>query len=302
MTRYTPEPPDHETYEELAAGWALHALEPDDEARFVAHLPGCARCQQAVADFSGALATLAYATPESEPPPSLGERIRAEVARDLAASAGAPDRRRADTGLGFRPGAHRGQAEPRRTSAQPIPMTRPTPPRERHVPGRSIRWLAAAAAVLAIVLGAGNVVQYLQSRAADERSATAERRARTEADRRAELLRQLAQPGTKVTKLVADGKPVGYVFVRDGKVQVLTDGLPRNDTNTQTYVLWAVSQNGEAKPMAAFDVTRADIDLRGAGRLPSEAGGIKAFAVSLEPGRQPPAQPTKVVAKGAVES
>ena len=35
---------DHEVFDELAVGWALHALEPEDEAVFAQHLPGCERC------------------------------------------------------------------------------------------------------------------------------------------------------------------------------------------------------------------------------------------------------------------
>jgi hypothetical protein len=35
---------DHQRYDELAVGWALHALEPEDEAAFARHLSGCARC------------------------------------------------------------------------------------------------------------------------------------------------------------------------------------------------------------------------------------------------------------------
>jgi hypothetical protein len=39
----------HDAWEELAAGWALDALEPADEKAFARHLPTCARCQQDVA-------------------------------------------------------------------------------------------------------------------------------------------------------------------------------------------------------------------------------------------------------------
>ena len=34
--------------EELAVGWAMHALEPDEEAQLRAHLPECATCRRTV--------------------------------------------------------------------------------------------------------------------------------------------------------------------------------------------------------------------------------------------------------------
>ncbi|OMQ15866.1 anti-sigma factor, partial [Modestobacter sp. VKM Ac-2676] len=58
----TPAPPpgdDHRAWDELAVGWALHALEPEDEDRFAAHLPGCAHCARTVADTQQVMGTLA---------------------------------------------------------------------------------------------------------------------------------------------------------------------------------------------------------------------------------------------------
>jgi anti-sigma-K factor RskA len=42
----------HETYDELAAGHALNALEPAEELAFTEHLAGCARCQESLAEHS----------------------------------------------------------------------------------------------------------------------------------------------------------------------------------------------------------------------------------------------------------
>ncbi len=66
-------------FEELAAGHALHALEPEDEQLFRTHLSGCARCERALDEHAAALAQLAYAPDAAEPPPSLLEGIRAGV-------------------------------------------------------------------------------------------------------------------------------------------------------------------------------------------------------------------------------
>ena len=70
----------HEEFDELAVGWALHALEPEDEAAFAGHLAGCGRCAQTVAETSEVMAALAAALPSAEPSPSLRDRLRAEVA------------------------------------------------------------------------------------------------------------------------------------------------------------------------------------------------------------------------------
>ncbi|MHB8451095.1 MAG: hypothetical protein ACYDAQ_11690 [Mycobacteriales bacterium] len=67
----------HEAFEELAAGHALHALEPEDEQALLAHLPGCSTCQAALAEMQAVAAQLAGAVPDEAPPPELLARIRA---------------------------------------------------------------------------------------------------------------------------------------------------------------------------------------------------------------------------------
>ena len=65
MNRQNP----HERFAELAAGYALSALEPEDEQLFLAHLPGCASCGRDLTEHRGTLAHLAYA-PEVVGPPA----------------------------------------------------------------------------------------------------------------------------------------------------------------------------------------------------------------------------------------
>lgn len=64
----------HDRYAELAAGYALHALEPDDEQTFVDHLAGCATCQADVRTGQDTLAALALTLPGT-PPRGLREAI-----------------------------------------------------------------------------------------------------------------------------------------------------------------------------------------------------------------------------------
>lgn len=61
----------HEQWEELAAGYALHALEPDEELLFTAHLQDCSTCRATVGenDFIAAqLGTLAEPSDVEAPP------------------------------------------------------------------------------------------------------------------------------------------------------------------------------------------------------------------------------------------
>jgi anti-sigma-K factor RskA len=77
-------PSTHERYEQLAAGYALSALEPEDENAFLDHLPGCAACRRAVAEHSETLAQLANAVVEGPPPPAVLEGIREQVSQSGA--------------------------------------------------------------------------------------------------------------------------------------------------------------------------------------------------------------------------
>jgi anti-sigma-K factor RskA len=77
----------HASYDELVVGYALSALEPDDEQHFVDHLRGCAVCARALAEHTETLAHLAYAADAETPPPSLLEGIRAGVAASGRAGA-----------------------------------------------------------------------------------------------------------------------------------------------------------------------------------------------------------------------
>jgi anti-sigma-K factor RskA len=61
----------------LAAGYALHALDPDEEQAFQTHLATCPSCRQDVAAFSETASGLGLAAPSSQPPPELRERILA---------------------------------------------------------------------------------------------------------------------------------------------------------------------------------------------------------------------------------
>jgi anti-sigma-K factor RskA len=71
---------EHEEWDELAAGYALDALEADEELRFTTHLSGCERCQQSVEDHelvAAGLGAIAHPAEASEPP--AWETIRSAI-------------------------------------------------------------------------------------------------------------------------------------------------------------------------------------------------------------------------------
>src|SRR4051812_10895798 len=70
---------EHERWAELAAGYALSALEPAEEAEFRAHLAGCPACQHAVAAHERVAAELGAAVPPATPPPGLWDAIAARL-------------------------------------------------------------------------------------------------------------------------------------------------------------------------------------------------------------------------------
>ena len=76
----------HEEYLELAAGYALHALEPDEEQQFEEHLRDCGQCQDEVALHRETLADLALsieARPARGLRDALMDSIRADSSPDV---------------------------------------------------------------------------------------------------------------------------------------------------------------------------------------------------------------------------
>jgi anti-sigma-K factor RskA len=69
---------DHERWEELAAGHALDALEPEETEAFTAHLTGCAQCQEELSDHAFVAAQLGTLAEDEDAAPSW-QRIRPGV-------------------------------------------------------------------------------------------------------------------------------------------------------------------------------------------------------------------------------
>ncbi|MGY1709656.1 anti-sigma factor domain-containing protein [Geodermatophilus sp. SYSU D00758] len=299
---------DHEGYDELAVGWALHALEPEDEDRFGLHLPGCPRCRETVAEATEVMGALSADLPQARPSEALRARLRAAVdetgqlppapaavpppappshpprpdvpaAPAAAEDPGAPEGPRAATGFpGYLPA--------------PLPAGPPRPalrtPWRRVLPNA----LAAVAVAAILALGTWNVVL-----------STARDDAREAADRQAAVVDQLLVPGeATITSLSGDdGGPLATVVARPDRVQVVTHGLEVNDEAAQTYVVWGMGE-GDPRPLGTFDVVTPRMDLHTVGSASTGLDAFPEYGISLEPGRQAPSDPTGIVATGQVTS
>jgi hypothetical protein len=281
---------DHtDDHEALAVGWALHALDPEEEETFAAHLAACARCRQTVDETRETFGGIAEALEPAAPPPALRARLLDAVADDAPggevpptvwASSPPPapsDEREAPAPAPAAPGG-----SPRHASVVPLRRRRAT------------RWLAVAAAavVLAAVGGLAVATQSLRN----ERDAAAAQAQRDAAV--VEVLSDAATPGA-VHATLADpqGALVGVVVADGSGPRVLTTGLSANEAD-QIYVLWGLA-GASPQPLGTFDVAGQAPAVHSVPSAP-EAAPYAGFAVSLEPGRTAPASPTRVVASGQV--
>ncbi|HEV7875756.1 MAG TPA: anti-sigma factor [Nocardioides sp.] len=261
----------HEMYDELAVGWALHALEPEDESAFAAHLGGCARCADTVAGTTEAMAAMATDLPQAEPSEELRQRLRRAVEQTEQLPAPAPVPR---------------VPSPVRTVAPIAPRAGEVRSRRRLLPA-----LVGAAAAAIVGLGAWNVA--LNGDRQELRSTVAAQSAVMEA---------LLDPHrATLAPLRDDGQPVATVVPRGDELEVVAHGLATNDADSTSYVVWGL-RSGVPIPLGVFDVEGSQMQLQTVGSGLTGLDQFDEYAVSLEPGHEAPSEPTDVVATGQVTS
>ncbi len=287
MTATPPEGPDQPDcpLTEQTVGWALHALEPDEEMAVLLHLPQCATCRAVAHETEEVLAGLAGVVPLVDPPPALRTRILAEAA--TAPQRPAVLRPRADGPAADLPTVPAG-------SSRPLHLTPGAGDAAR--PARRGRRLVAAGLAVAAALAVG-VLAVRTGQLEQERDAET-----VQAQRLTELVREIGEPGARYALLndQATGAPLAAVVLEDGERRVYPVGLAPNGDDA-LYVAWGLPENGAPVPLAGFDVLETE-----QAPLPiGSAAGAQDFpqyAVSIEPGRDVPDTPSTVVASGQVTS
>ncbi len=290
----------HEEYDQLAVGWAVKALEPDDEARFARHLTECVRCTDTVQDAQELCGELALSLRPEEPPAGLRARILAaaaseprlvtEPASQTAVASGVGHRRRTGSTAGRGPG--RGGKAPVGPGGQRGGLLA-----AGRLSRRSTMLARAMAMVgaLALIVGLGVWNVELRSEATSSQTVAAAQ---------AQVIGQLNDGGIyRVAPLQnSDGSSVGMVVVHDGAAKVMSAGLPINDHDTQTLVLWGLRPSLAPVPLGTFDVVQPSLDVRTVSSTSTGLDQYQGYAVSVESGRSAPTRPTELVATGTVGS
>jgi hypothetical protein len=289
---------DHATFDELAVGWALHALEPEDEAVFTRHLPDCARCARTVAETSDVMAALATDLPPAEPSPQLRARLRDAVEHIEQLPAAAPFAAPVDPDdeTESRPGDPARPASADRP-AQGFPFYEPRRPADGPVVGTPWRRLAPSAllaAAVAAILALGTWAVML----GDDRD-----RAEATVAQQAQIMDSLLRPGQATIAPVsdADGHSVATIVARNGQIQVLAHGLSVNNPRATTYVVWGIRDDNPVA-LGTFDVVQPQLDLRTVGSEQTDLDTYSTYGISLENGRKAPPKPEGPVATGQVTS
>ena len=271
---------------DLAPGFVLGALSPDEAAAVRAHLATCEQEHAEFAELGGVVPYLADSLDPVEPPAGLRSRLmaaaaaeRPSVARESAASSTATQTRV----------SAEAPATVAAQSVGPVP-TSPIPfpsPSEREIRAadrvaRRGTWTLRIAAVLAIaVLGAWNL--QLQSRLfgveGDLAAAQAYRAAVTA------VLDAAAQPGAQSGFLAAadpGSQATGLVAASGGSVILAVQNLVPT-TGAQVYEAWVIVGESAPVPLGGFEVGPGGTGVfRGSTAL-AASGAI--VALTLEPAR-----------------
>jgi anti-sigma-K factor RskA len=244
---------NHDEVAELAAAYALGALDGEERARFEALLAaGDADARAALRDFESTVATLAAETAES-PPPALKSLLMARIDSE--------ERSRGNV-------------------TRVLSMPRSAPPRRSLWTVVAVSAIAAGVAAIAVGLAVSTVYDRRIGQLAQEQAQLKEELARQES-----LVTIFQDPATQVAALS------GLAPAPQAKARILwhataggllvAQGLPPAPAG-KAYELWAITGTGAPVPAGVFAV-----DARGVGSLrvaPLRSGAPPdTFAVTLEP-------------------
>lgn len=247
------------TQRELAVGWALHALEPEEEAGFARHLPHCADCDERVHSTEAVAAVLGGGVVQLDPPLRLRSAILS------AARAQRPVR----------------PSVPAQVAAHRHPEVVGGSPVAPRYPSRVRRVLVAAAVVGLVAFGAGwagNALTGVGSPATQS------------------ALSELSDPAVRSTPLTTAGSgQVVAVVLNDGTNASVVPLSLSSAPSGQTYWLWGTG-GASGAPVALGRVTvgtgaAADLRLQDSARPATFSG----YALSVESDIGVPSAPSTVI-------
>ena len=276
----------HDDVRDLAAGYVLGALTPDEEAAVRDHLATCAEPHPEFAELGGVVPYLAASVEPVEPPAALRDRLMA---------AAAAERPSADRTTVVAPPA----AAALTPGPTPVPVPYPTAD-QRAVRDADRRrsfgvWAMGIAAVLAIaVLGAWNL--QLQARLSDvegdlsaaiayEQGVASVLAVATQPGAQVAII-SAADPSTTATGLAAAGA--------DGTVVMTMHDLAAT-TGNEVYEAWVIVGSEAPVPLGWFTVGDAGTGVfRGSTAL-AAPGAILALTREPGPGATTPSPPVLTV-------
>ena len=260
----------HESFAELAAGWALGALDGEDAERFARHqAEGCVECQRTLADYREALVRVAGELREPPPPD-----VRAAV---LARVGTRPRRLRLVVGW---------------AASMAVAASLAAVVTERVVGGAyegRLAALQAEASRLKDELTAQTRTVADLQRALDQREQTLTL-VRAESEERARTLALLGDPATRIVSLAglppSPGARARILWSGRGGGLLVANDLPPVPEG-KTYELWAIA-GGKPLPAGLFGVDAGGKGTLRIAPLPG-APAVQVFAVTLEPAEGVPA-------------
>jgi anti-sigma-K factor RskA len=251
----------HSEYEELAAGYVLGALEPDDEDVFRRHLEGCEACQANVRELEAVVGELAYAVPQVDPPDTVWAGIRREIRAEAVRRPAVPQPDTTGAGAAVRAG-RRGRGR-------------------RFLPGLA----AAAAIVLVAALSVWNLNLRDQNTVYRDRVAALERATQLANDPNAALVSLDDSPGP------AGAAGTVIASSREDRGVLIVENLPPL-ARDRVYELWAVPGGdlGKAEKALVFQPLRRPGTQTLLFETPIQPGTV--FAITEEPAPDGSEKPT----------
>ncbi|HJP89383.1 MAG TPA: anti-sigma factor [Candidatus Limnocylindrales bacterium] len=266
---------------ELAAGFVLGALEPDEALAVRAHLAACPDPHPEMAELGSVVPALFESVEPVAPPPALKARILSAAAAERERPPAAHVERATDTPRDSE------RASERDTQRDSLPggwaslLRRPV-------------WagVAMAAVIAAVAIGVG----YLGLRQQVD-DLTAYRNAV------AAVLADASKPGAQLAVLSAgDGStgPGGFAAVAsDGAVTLVMHDLAPT-TGSQVYVAWVIEGQNAPVPIGGFEVGADGTASFATTHAPSAAGVT--VALTLETSRAVTAPTMPIIAAGAAKA